>query len=80
MPVLAPPWNRLSEEVGKRRAEAGLGGLSVFGRAPVADRHWVNTHLDIFEWRPVRRPIEIGRAYAILSDELERRLGGDPEL
>lgn len=79
LPVLVPPWNRISDEVSNRRAEAGLVGLSVFGQATVGDPHCVNTHLDIFEWRPARRPIEIGLAYATLLDELKRRLGGDSE-
>jgi hypothetical protein len=79
LPVLVPPWNRVSEKVSRRRVEAGLVGLSAFGRAPIGDVHCVNTHLDIFEWRPVRRPIEIDRAYQTLSDEVERRLTGDSE-
>jgi hypothetical protein len=79
VPVLVPPWNRVASEVSDHRTEAGLVGLSVFGRAPKEDPHCVNTHLDIFEWRPTRRPIGIDRAYSILSDELERRLAGDPE-
>jgi hypothetical protein len=79
LPVLVPPWNRVSEEVRNRRLEVGLAGLSVFGPAPSEDSHWVNTHLDIFEWRPARRPLEPATAYAALSNEVRRRLTGDPE-
>jgi len=79
LPVLVPPWNRVSDEVSSRRADARLLGLSVFGRAALGDPQQVNTHLDIFEWRPARRPIEGDLAYATLAAEIERRLGGDPE-
>jgi hypothetical protein len=36
-------------------------------------------HLDIFEWRPVRRALEPAEAYAVLTTEMQRRLAGDPE-
>jgi hypothetical protein len=78
-PVLVPPWNRISKAVGERRREVGLVGLSVFGPAPANEPHWVNVHLDIFEWQPTRRPVRRGEAYAILATELEKRIAGDPE-
>jgi hypothetical protein len=59
--------------------QAGLVGLSTFGPSPKGDCHQVNTHLDIFVWRPVRRPLDRAAAYARLCAELERRLAGDPE-
>jgi hypothetical protein len=79
LPVLVPPWNRMSDSVRDARQQTGLFGLSMFGPTPGNDLHWVNTHLDIFEWKPVRRPIERAEAYACLSSELERRLAEDPE-
>lgn len=79
LPVLVPPWNRISDAVREARGKIGLVGLSTFGAPPTRDPHWVNTHLDIFEWRPVRRPLERAEAYALLALELERRLAGDPE-
>ena len=78
LPVLVPPWNRISDSVRAARQEVGLVGLSTFGPAPANDPHWVNVHLDIFEWRPVRRTLEPGEAYAILAAEVEKRLAGEP--
>ena len=36
-------------------------------------------HLDIFEWRPRRRPLRRAEIYALLASEIERRLADDPE-
>ena len=79
LPVLVPPWNRIADRVRERRQEIALAGLSTFGKAPPSDPHWVNVHLDIFEWRPIRRPVEPGEGYAVLATEMDRRLAGDPE-
>lgn len=78
-PVLVPPWNRISAAVADASIDLGLAGLSTFGPAPAEDRHQVNTHLDIFEWRPERRPLSRVEAYAVLSLEIERRLTGEDE-
>jgi len=79
LPVLVPPWNRIADSIRVRRQEIGLKGLSTFGKAPSGEPCWINTHLDIFEWRPIRRPLEPSEAYAILATEMDRRLTGDPE-
>jgi peptidoglycan/xylan/chitin deacetylase (PgdA/CDA1 family) len=78
LPVLVPPWNRIADEVRKRRREVGLIGLSTFGPAPKGEAHWANVHLDIIDWT-ARAPITRASAYAILSREAERRLKGDDE-
>jgi len=83
LPVLAPPWNRIAEDVRNARGDAGLAGLSTSGPAgggPAAgEPHQVNVHLDIFEWRPARRPLSRAEAYARLLAEAELRLEGDAE-
>lgn len=79
LPVLVPPWNRIADSVRERRQEVGLTGLSTFGQAPAGDPHWVSVHLDIIEWRPVRRPLDPAVAYAALAAEVQRRLAGGPE-
>jgi hypothetical protein len=79
LPVLVPPWNRIADDVSERSRDIGLIGLSTFGEPPPGDPHWINTHLDIFEWRPVRRPLSFSEAYAVLRVEVERRLAGDPQ-
>ncbi len=78
LPVLVPPWNRMAESVHEVRRTIGLAGFSAFGPAPIGEAHWVNTHVDIIDWR-TRGPLSRSAAYALLAEELERRLGGDPE-
>ncbi len=53
LPVLTPPWNRISKPARTRRREAGLIGLSGFSRIKFADAHLVNCHVDIIKWRGV---------------------------
>ncbi|MGH6924061.1 MAG: polysaccharide deacetylase family protein [Propylenella sp.] len=77
LPVLVPPWNRISRSVRNARHEIGLAGLSTFGPAP-AEPHLVNTHLDIIDWQ-ARGPLPRAEAYARLCEEVERRLRDDPE-
>ena len=60
LPVLVPPWNRIAGPVRAALGDVGLPGLSTFGPAPAGDLHQVNVHLDIFEWRPVRRTDRAG--------------------
>lgn len=77
-PVLVPPWNRVSPSLATRRAEIGLVGLSTYGAASAADRHQVNTHVDLIDWRAghaLDRDVLIAR----VAEELDRRLAGDPE-
>ena len=78
LPVLVPPWNRIADSVRERRQEVGLAGLSTFGTPLPGGPHWINTHLDIFEWRPAR-PLNHRDAYAALVAEVAKRLAGDPE-
>jgi peptidoglycan/xylan/chitin deacetylase (PgdA/CDA1 family) len=77
LPVLVPPWNRIGDAIRNARAQAGLPGLSGFGQENPAAPHQVNTHIDIFAWKPTRRPLSPGETYALLAREAERRLAGD---
>jgi hypothetical protein len=79
LPVLVPPWNRIGETGDAARRAAGLTGLSLYGPMRSPDPHQVNTHLDIFDWKGTRGPMARARAFSILSDEVERRLAGNPE-
>lgn len=78
-PVLVPPWNRVSESVAAERRSVGLIGLSTFGRQSRDDPHRVNAHVDLFAWKPTRRLLSPEEVCALLCDEIERRIGGDPE-
>lgn len=79
VPALVPPWNRIANAVRDARSEVGLPGFSGFGPAPADAQHWVNTHVDIIDWR-ARRPQPRATLYAALREEVERRLTvTDPE-
>lgn len=58
VPVLAPPWNRLPENLMAHLAAAGFRGLSRYGaRAsaqPAPGVRQVNTHVDLVAWRAGR--------------------------
>jgi len=54
LPVLVPPWNRISPELAAILATEGYCGLSTHGPR-AGDRQkfglvWANTHVDIIDW------------------------------
>lgn len=59
LPILVPPWNRIDDEMVSELQHLGYLGLSCFGprpRAEVGDGvWWVNTHVDLVNWRDGRR-------------------------
>ncbi len=59
LPVLAPPWNRLSAALVPRLAAAGYRGLSTYGARkpaePAPGLVQVNTHVDVIDWKGGRR-------------------------
>ena len=79
LPVLAPPWNRIGDAAKAGMCASGLLGLSTFGPAATGEPHRANVHLDIFAWKPARRPLSPAEVYAGLSREVLRRLDGDAE-
>lgn len=79
LPVLVPPWNRIADAVREALPEAGFAGLSTFGPAPRGEAHRANTHLDIMDWKNGRAALPRAAAFAILCNEVERRLRHDPE-
>lgn len=79
LPILVPPWNRLSDAVADGRESVRLPGLSTFGPAPPADPRHVNTHVDIFRWKPMRQALTGDEAFALLAREIEARLAGRDE-
>ncbi len=76
LPVLVPPWNRIAAAVRDARSEVGLIGFSAFDRAPSDAAHWVNTHVDVIDWR-ARSALPRATAYALLCREVERRLADE---
>jgi peptidoglycan/xylan/chitin deacetylase (PgdA/CDA1 family) len=71
VPVLVPPWNRISVDVIPRLPDIGFRGLSTFGdeRADTPLPQ-INTHADLIDWRGTRG----GRAADTLAAELAARL------
>jgi hypothetical protein len=65
--VLAPPWNRVRQDLVKKLPAIGIRGISAYGaRAsgePAPGLRQVNTHVDIVAWRRGRR--FVGEAEAL---------------
>ena len=80
IPVLAPPWNRISATLVPHLGAAGYRGLSAFGVRKVTDSApglvTINTHVDIIEWRATRGfcGVELALGQAVRHLE-SRRLG-----
>lgn len=85
LPVLVPPWNRLDPGLAARLPALGYGGLSTYKpRQPaeaVPGLVQANCHLDLLQWKPVRRFLGGAAALALLTGHLlDRRQGrADPE-
>ena len=55
VPMLVPPWNRISSGVLSHLAELGFTSVSCFGDSPAgASVPVINTHLDPIDWRGSR--------------------------
>ena len=83
MPVLVPPWNRISTTVADHLISMGYGGLSAFGDTQIkpfpAEFCQVNTHVDLINWRKDRRFIGTGQALEHITAHLRhRRCGHSP--
>ena len=57
-PVLAPPWNRVRQDLLKKLPAIGIRGISTYGARASADPapslRQLNTHVDIVAWRQGR--------------------------
>ncbi len=57
VPLLVPPWNRISPEIVNKLEETGFRGLSTFGDEKSTGIQSIiirNTHVDIIDWRGTR--------------------------
>ncbi len=79
IPLLVPPWNRISAELVSHLGSLGYKGLSTFGDIPAdidtsrandADIAQVNTQVDIIDWKGNRG----GRSVAELASEIITQL------
>lgn len=70
-PVLAPPWNRIGQDLLKKLPGIGITGLSTYGERagaePAPGLRQVNTHVDIVAWRRGKRFIGEPAAFAALA-------------
>lgn len=70
IPMLVPPWNRISPDLVPRLPEIGIRCLSVFGPEKREALPLLNTHVDVMDWHGTRG----GRESAVLLDEITARL------
>ena len=80
IPVLVPPWNRLSADLVPRLGAAGYRGLSTFSVRKVTHSApglvSINTHVDLIDWKGTRRFCGIDQALGQAVRHLAaRRLG-----
>lgn len=66
VPLLVPPWNRISPEIIAQLSGLGFEGVSVFGDEQSTPVVSINTHVDIIDWKGNRG----GRSIEDLALEL----------
>ncbi|BAI76325.1 hypothetical protein AZL_d04990 (plasmid) [Azospirillum sp. B510] len=80
LPLFVPPWNRMAPDMPALLSDAGYRAVSGFGPAPVPARHdgilWVNTHLDLIDWRGTRSAVPLDALLDGLRRELRDRREG----
>lgn len=77
-PLFVPPWNRMAADMPGRLAAAGYRTVSAFG-APPRERGgiaWINTHLDLIDWRGSRSAVPLDALLDTLCRELRERREG----
>lgn len=80
LPVLVPPWNRISITVASHLQSCGYIGLSRFGTAAIprlpADFYQANTHVDLVDWRGTRGFTGTETALHQITSHLQHRRNG----
>lgn len=80
VPMLVPPWNRISESMYAGLPELGFRAVSTFGprewREPVAGVRQVNTHCDIIDWKGGARFRGARRVQGDIVEHLHQRRTG----
>ncbi|HYI86490.1 MAG TPA: hypothetical protein VEX61_05285 [Burkholderiales bacterium] len=79
IPVLAPPWNRMRNDLLDKLPGIGIRGISAYGpqksREPAPGLRQVNTHVDVVAWRRGRH--FVGEEQA-LSQATKWLITGEP--
>ncbi|EJL53619.1 hypothetical protein PMI09_02955 [Rhizobium sp. CF122] len=80
LPMLVPPWNRISEELVPQLGAQDFDGLSVFGRAKAGNPiRLLNTHVDVVNTRGQRGNRPHADLVGELVVELQARFASDDE-
>lgn len=66
LPLLVPPWNRISMALVPELQKIGYEGLSTFAEDDFASIPMLNAHVDIIDWKGHRG----GRDSSVLFDEM----------
>lgn len=78
LPLFVPPWNRMAPDMPACLSAAGYRAVSAFGPSP--DPHdgiaWINTHLDLIDWRGSRSAVPLDALLDLLCRELRERREG----
>ncbi len=70
--ILVPPWNRIDGDVAAGAKGLGFRAISGFGwENPANEFAWVNTHVDIINWRENASPKSIAEITDELTDNLQ---------
>lgn len=77
LPLLVPPWNRVSPSVTAELPALGFRALSVYGPAKAAPLRVVNTHVDLIDWHGTRggHPTEVIEAALLAAIDREDTVG-----
>lgn len=71
LPVLVPPWNRITPRLVPDLPRVGFEALSTYGprrsAEPVPGLRQVNTHLDLVAWREGARPLSFDETATALA-------------
>jgi peptidoglycan/xylan/chitin deacetylase (PgdA/CDA1 family) len=80
LPALAPPWNRIADDVLPDLPTIGLSALSTFGRRrarePVQGLRQTNVHIDPVAWKNGRRFVGLAAALDQVVTHLRERREG----
>jgi len=80
LPMLVPPWNRISEDLVSQLGGRGFDVLSVFGRAKAGSPiRLLNTHVDVVNTRGQRGNRLHADLVGELVAQLQARFAGDDE-
>ncbi|MGE3831454.1 MAG: polysaccharide deacetylase family protein [Parvibaculaceae bacterium] len=75
LPLLVPPWNRVSPDIVAELPQLGFAAFSTFGHKPLPHPSGlaiVNCHVDLIDWKNGARCRDYGQLIAELAGELKR--------